>query len=154
HATWCGPCKIIAPVFEALATKHASPGKVAFVKCDVDAAHAVAQKYGIRAMPTFIILSSGTEVDRIQGADRSSLTSAVERHVRNAKPSYSGAGHKLGAPAPTAAYIRNGSVSASVPAGRKAVGWLDTIVLFVALYLISLFSIDALGSAEKSGYAV
>jgi hypothetical protein len=106
-------------------------------------------------MPTFIILASGTEVDRIQGADRSSLTSAVERHVRNAKPSYSGAGHKLGAPAAAApAYIRNGTVSANVPVGRRVSGWLDTLITFIALYLISLFSIDALGSAEKSGYAV
>lgn len=113
-------------------------------------------------MPTFVILSSGKEVDRVQGADRSSLTSAVERHVRNAgppKPAYSGTGYTLGADKPKAAvaparYIRNGQVVSNTPIGRRLGGWFDSIVTFVILYFVSLFSVDAIPAAEKSSFAV
>lgn len=49
YADWCGPCKAIAPVFQSLAEKETKPGKMQFVKVDVDSQQEVARKYGISA---------------------------------------------------------------------------------------------------------
>jgi thioredoxin len=77
-AQWCGPCKVIAPEFEKLATEYS---QVAFVKVDVDVNSESAQKYRIRAMPTFIFFRGKKEMKRIQGANlpflRNFLTSVV-----------------------------------------------------------------------------
>ncbi|KAI5806901.1 thioredoxin-like protein [Geopyxis carbonaria] len=165
HATWCAPCKAIAPAFEQLAAQHASLGKVAFAKCDVDACQEVAQKYSVRSMPTFIILKNGTEVDRISGANRSALTSAVERYAREAKPLHgfanSGKGYKLGTgtESTTAApsgrvFLRSGQVTRGLPMGARIHELWTTAIAFVGLYLVSLFSIDAINSAANSSFAV
>lgn len=49
YADWCGPCKAIAPVFASLAEKETKPGKMQFVKVDVDSQQEVARKYGVSA---------------------------------------------------------------------------------------------------------
>jgi thioredoxin 1 len=49
YADWCGPCKAIAPVFQNLAEKETKPGKLQFVKVDVDSQQEVAKKYGVSA---------------------------------------------------------------------------------------------------------
>jgi thiol-disulfide isomerase/thioredoxin len=49
YADWCGPCKAIAPVFQNLAEKETKPGKMQFVKVDVDSQQEVAKKYGVSA---------------------------------------------------------------------------------------------------------
>jgi thioredoxin 1 len=49
YADWCGPCKAIAPVFHSLADKETKPGKLQFVKVDVDSQQEVARKYGVSA---------------------------------------------------------------------------------------------------------
>ena len=49
YADWCGPCKAIAPVFQGLADKETKPGKMQFVKVDVDSQQEVAKKYGVSA---------------------------------------------------------------------------------------------------------
>lgn len=49
HAEWCGPCKVIAPVFEQLASAESKPGKLAFAKVDVDAQREIASNYGVSA---------------------------------------------------------------------------------------------------------
>jgi thioredoxin 1 len=49
YADWCGPCKAIAPVFQKLADSEARPGKLQFVKVDVDSQQEVAKKYGVSA---------------------------------------------------------------------------------------------------------
>tara|TARA_R110002003_G_scaffold111_14_gene9507 strand:- start:6352 stop:6657 length:306 start_codon:yes stop_codon:yes gene_type:complete len=49
YADWCGPCKAIAPVFQGLAEKESKPGKLQFVKVDVDSQQEVAKKYGVSA---------------------------------------------------------------------------------------------------------
>jgi hypothetical protein len=49
YADWCGPCKAIAPVFQTLAEKETKPGKLQFVKVDVDSQQEVAKKYGVSA---------------------------------------------------------------------------------------------------------
>ena len=58
-ATWCGPCKMIAPKIEQMAGSMAN---VVFLKVDVDEAEDVAQEYNISAMPTFIFLKNGAKV--------------------------------------------------------------------------------------------
>ncbi|KAF6031402.1 TrxT [Bugula neritina] len=59
HATWCGPCKIIAPKFEGLALEHIDT--VIAIKCDVDECEDVAAKHEITAMPTFVKLTYNQE---------------------------------------------------------------------------------------------
>ncbi|PUU76833.1 thioredoxin-like protein [Tuber borchii] len=78
-ATWCGPCKAISPIFEALATKHAKASILAFAKCDVDACTDISRAYSVRAMPTFVVLRRGEEVDRVTGANRGTLMGLVEK---------------------------------------------------------------------------
>lgn len=78
YATWCGPCKNIAPLFETLKEKYA--GKANFVSVDVDADAETAARYHVEAMPTFVFLDAdGKEVNRLVGADTDALTAAVEQ---------------------------------------------------------------------------
>ncbi len=65
-ATWCPPCKILAPVFEGLAGEY--EGTMKFAKLDTDEARAVAQKYSIMSIPTLIVFKGGKEVERMVGA--------------------------------------------------------------------------------------
>ena len=58
-ATWCPPCKAIAPLYEKMAMEYAVEGSLAFGKVDVDEAAPVAAKFGVSAMPTFIFLEDG-----------------------------------------------------------------------------------------------
>lgn len=66
-AAWCGPCKALAPVFEA--TSVVLGDKAEFAKVDVDAPgnDEVAQDYDVRGIPCVIVFSNGEEVDRIVG---------------------------------------------------------------------------------------
>ena len=64
-AEWCGPCKMMAPVFEKLAAEYED--KVAFAKMDVDENQKYAFDYGIRGIPTLLVIRAGQEVDRIVG---------------------------------------------------------------------------------------
>ncbi|CAE6502835.1 unnamed protein product [Rhizoctonia solani] len=77
HATWCGPCLQIAPIYDKLAEEHED---VKFTKVDVDAAPDVAQHYQISAMPTFVFLKDGKEVDRLRGANPPALTAAIAKN--------------------------------------------------------------------------
>lgn len=84
-AVWCGPCKAINPIYEKLSEKLSSPGKIAFAKCDVDENQQISRKYGITAMPTFLIFKSGKEVERVQGANIPALTSVVRKLAQEAE---------------------------------------------------------------------
>jgi thioredoxin 1 len=66
HATWCGPCKVLAPVVEEIASERKGTLKV--VKCDVDAAPATAAKFDVVSVPTLIVFRDGKEVRRRVGA--------------------------------------------------------------------------------------
>ena len=65
-ATWCGPCKMIAPAIEKLAAEY--EGKALVGKVDVDQLPDMAQEAGIMSIPCVIIFKDGAEVDRIVGA--------------------------------------------------------------------------------------
>jgi thioredoxin 2 len=65
-AAWCGPCKVMAPQFEAAA--KAASGRALFAKVDTDAAQGVAAQFGIRSIPTLIAFKQGRELARQSGA--------------------------------------------------------------------------------------
>ncbi|TBU45452.1 thioredoxin-domain-containing protein [Dichomitus squalens] len=77
-ATWCGPCKAIAPTFEQLAAQYP---KAVFLKVDVDKLPAIAQKYQITAMPTFVVIRESGVVDMLRGADPRGLSAMVAKHA-------------------------------------------------------------------------
>ena len=60
-ATWCGPCKMLGPVVEELATKHED---IKFVKVDVDECDVIAKNYGVMSVPTLIKFQDGKEIDK------------------------------------------------------------------------------------------
>lgn len=63
-ATWCGPCKMLAPVFHELAEEM---GDVDFFNADVDENQALAEKYGIQGVPTVLVFKDGVQTDRSVG---------------------------------------------------------------------------------------
>eukprot|EP00523_Entomoneis_sp_CCMP467_P012422 CAMPEP_0168792438 /NCGR_PEP_ID=MMETSP0725-20121227/14520_1 /TAXON_ID=265536 /ORGANISM="Amphiprora sp., Strain CCMP467" /LENGTH=107 /DNA_ID=CAMNT_0008843083 /DNA_START=106 /DNA_END=426 /DNA_ORIENTATION=- len=73
-ASWCGPCKMISPIFEQMASENP---EVEFVKVDVDETDDVAGTCGIRAMPTFQFYKGGEKVEEMMGADVSKLKQLV-----------------------------------------------------------------------------
>ena len=73
-ATWCGPCRAIAPAFESLARENPD---VIFIKVDVDKVPEVAGEHGIRGMPTFLFFRDGAKVGEVVGADLRSLAAKI-----------------------------------------------------------------------------
>lgn len=83
-ADWCGPCKMMAPHFEAAARQMPD---VRFAKVDSDAAPQASARYAIRSIPTLILFNKGSEVARQSGAmPAAELTRWVERHVARVSP--------------------------------------------------------------------
>jgi len=79
-ASWCGPCKVMSPVFAQAAAQF--DASVRFAKVDTDAQQDLASEYRIRGIPTLIMFKGGREVDRVSGAlDPRSLKAWVERHI-------------------------------------------------------------------------
>ena len=76
-AEWCGPCRMISPIIEQLSEEY--EGKVLVGKVDVDANPEVSMKYGIRSIPTVLILRDGQIVDKQVGATtKKVLTDKIE----------------------------------------------------------------------------
>ncbi len=80
-ATWCGPCKAIAPLLDKLAEEQ--EGKVKVAKVDVDGNRGIALKYGVTSIPTLLVFKGGEVVNRKVGAGGglNGLRSLVQNHV-------------------------------------------------------------------------
>ena len=65
YADWCGPCKMMAPVLDQIATEY--DGKITVGKLDVDAATSIAMRYGVMSIPTLGYFRDGKLVDRLVG---------------------------------------------------------------------------------------
>ncbi len=77
-ATWCGPCRAIAPAVEELATQY--KGKVKVAKIDIDNNQQVAEQYGIRSIPTLLIFKNGAVAGTIVGAlPKAKIEAAIQK---------------------------------------------------------------------------
>lgn len=76
-ATWCGPCKMIAPILEEVASEYA--GRVTVAKLDVDENPETAAKYGVRGIPTLMLFKDGkVSATKVGAMSKSQLTSFLE----------------------------------------------------------------------------
>ncbi|MEO0479067.1 MAG: thioredoxin [Planctomycetota bacterium] len=81
-ATWCGPCKALAPKIDTVASDY--DGKLDVYKVDIDQAQEAAVRFGISGVPTCIFFSNGVEVDRFVGnKDLKQIKSSVEKVLEN-----------------------------------------------------------------------
>ena len=79
-AIWCGPCRMIAPIIEALAEEYA--GKVKVCKVNVDENPNLAARFGIRAIPTLLLFKEGKVVEQLVGVQpKEILESILNRYV-------------------------------------------------------------------------
>lgn len=125
-----------------LSTSHLSQQhtNVVFLKVDVDRNQAVAQRYRVRAMPTFLFLKNKNVVDTLQGADPNRLTALVKQHSSGASSAFSGSGQTLSGNA-------SGSGSSNSFGVRGIAGLTDGHVSFenflpllvLGAYLVYLF---------------
>ena len=74
-ATWCGPCKMISPIYDELSAEY--NGKAVLIKVDVDEAADIAQDCGISAMPTFQFYKHSERVSEFAGADPNRLKATI-----------------------------------------------------------------------------
>ncbi|WJX09271.1 hypothetical protein P8452_05833 [Trifolium repens] len=77
-ASWCGPCRFISPILADIAKK--TPQAI-FLKVDVDELKSVAEEWSVEAMPTFLFLKEGKEVDKVVGAKKEELQTTVTKHA-------------------------------------------------------------------------
>ena len=83
-AEWCGPCKMIAPVLEEVAESYA--GKIKIVKVDVDSNKEIAQKHGIRGIPTLMVFKGGSaQATKVGALSKTQLEEFVESSLYNIK---------------------------------------------------------------------
>lgn len=79
-APWCGPCRMVAPIVDEIATQF--EGQVKVVKVDTDQNPGIASQYGIRSIPTLMVFKAGQKVDMVVGAvPKTTLASTLEKHL-------------------------------------------------------------------------
>jgi thioredoxin 1 len=79
-ATWCGPCRVIAPTLEAMASDHS--GRLTVAKLDMDENPHTVVRYNVRSAPTLLFMRGGREVQRIVGAvPRARLEAVVDEYA-------------------------------------------------------------------------
>lgn len=79
-APWCGPCRMVAPVVEEVATQM--DGQIKVVKLDTDQNPGIASQYGIRSIPTLMIFKGGQKVDMVVGAvPKTTIVSTLEKYL-------------------------------------------------------------------------
>lgn len=77
-ATWCGPCKMVAPIIDELSSEMAD---VKFLKMDVDDNGDIAEKYEVASIPTILVFKDGEVVDRVIGfRPKDGLKQVIENH--------------------------------------------------------------------------
>lgn len=83
-ATWCGPCRALAPHVEAIA--HDFSGRLKVVKMDIDSNPKTPASYGIRGIPTLLVFKGGQVVDKLVGnpGSKKKVAEIVEKHVASA----------------------------------------------------------------------
>lgn len=84
HATWCGPCKRMAPILDALAEKSGDTFSV--VKVDIDAAPNAAVEHNVEVVPTLVLFQDGKELGRQRGAmNQTNLDAWIVQTIANAR---------------------------------------------------------------------
>lgn len=79
-ATWCGPCQVIAPVIEQLASEY--EGRLKVAKLDVDANQRTAMRLNVRSIPSVLFFKGGKHVDTVVGAvPKAYLVEKIEKHL-------------------------------------------------------------------------
>ncbi|KAI2809636.1 hypothetical protein BLOT_000785 [Blomia tropicalis] len=78
YATWCGPCRLIAPVLEDISK---TSNKVIVLKVDVDENEELTSEYGVNSMPTFLFFKKGEKVDSFSGANENKLRETISKHT-------------------------------------------------------------------------
>ena len=79
-ATWCGPCRMVAPVLEEIANEQGEKVKIA--KLDVDANPITAGRFGVRSIPTMILFKNGREAQRVFGyMPKEKLLQQIQPHI-------------------------------------------------------------------------
>ena len=79
-AAWCGPCHVMAPTVDSLASEY--EGRIGVGKLNVDENPEIAERFGIRSIPTLLLFKEGKVVDGAIGvADKARLTELLEKHV-------------------------------------------------------------------------
>ena len=82
-AEWCAPCRMLAPTIDAIAEQFGETAGV--VKVNVDDNTAIAQRYGIKGIPTLILFRDGKEVERVVGAtSKEAIARMIEKHAEAA----------------------------------------------------------------------
>lgn len=82
-APWCGPCRMITPVIEELATEMA--GQVKFGKINIDDHQRTAEQFGVMSIPTLLVLKGGEVVERITGAyPKAQIKAHLDKHLTTA----------------------------------------------------------------------
>ena len=80
-ATWCGPCRMVAPMVEELATEYGEQG-LRVGKVDVDENPGTAARFGVRSIPTILFFKGGEVVDRVVGAmPKNAFADKIEQHL-------------------------------------------------------------------------
>ena len=83
-APWCGPCKLVGPVVDKMASKY--QGKIKVFKLNTDENPDIASKYGIRSIPTLMIFKDGRRVDMVVGAvPEKTLANTLEKYIYQEK---------------------------------------------------------------------
>lgn len=79
-AEWCGPCKMIAPTLDQLATEYA--GRVTIAKLDVDANQRTSMRFNVRSIPSLLFFKDGKHVDTVVGlVPKATLAERIQKHL-------------------------------------------------------------------------
>jgi thioredoxin 1 len=82
-AEWCGPCRTLAPIVEAIAEQYEEAARV--FKLNVDDSPTLTRRYQIQGIPTLILFQDGVEKERLVGVvSQETISSAIERYIRTA----------------------------------------------------------------------